>query len=588
MKSISAKLFKVYASFFGLFFSALLLFYIIYVGSQINQNIIQTQEQSIKNTNQGIEYFFTKMDDFAITLVNSREFTSISTKDLPRYYSEYGNTGNYFNDLYRIAYQMISNGYKIGVLTKNNQYIWMGNNYFISDVTQDFTGLTDRFSSLNEVNINVINNNEMIKQSLDNYPYNVSEIGKMVSVSRIIMQENTFNTPIGILDIQVPYDKLDELVAGFDSSNQSAIRNVSIYTDIGNKIYGDIVTDETLFLKKDGITTGKFISNGMIISVSEIMSGNLYVVSEISQNTLYSRLLNYAVISIIIFIILNIILISITYKISDHIMDPVKEICRGIEQMKFGSLENIDKFHVNTDIAEIDVLGKTIESMQIKLADSIEEIVVLQSYEIQSKMLALQAQMQPHFLYNTLMTISAMAEEEGNNNVSKICGNLTEMLRYISSANNQKVSISEEIKYLEHYNKIIYERFPKIKIEQDIELEMYSIQVPKLIIQPLVENAIKYCGKEKAIIKVSGKVENDQWEITVEDNGIGFTQEKIDEIMLKCQEYSLDYRKVSLNINGMGLINIYIRLKMNYGIKSIFIIKNKEAQGCSITIGGAV
>ena len=108
--------------------------------------------------------------------------------------------------------------------------------------------------------------------------------------------------------------------------------------------------------------------------------------------------------------------------------------------------------------------------MSDDLQESLQEIIALKEYELHAKLLALQAQMQPHFLFNTLMNITSLAEEEGNERIYRICMNLTGMFRYISADNPEGVNLYEEIRHVENYVDIMKERFPESYVRIDIPL----------------------------------------------------------------------------------------------------------------------
>ena len=111
-----------------------------------------------------------------------------------------------------------------------------------------------------------------------------------------------------------------------------------------------------------------------------------------------------------------------------------------------------------------------------------------------------------------------------------------------------------------------------------------SIQIPKLSVQPLVENSFKYCNKANPIIKVHGHMEDGRWGITVSDNGEGFDFDTVKEIYEKCERSMCGVNALSTKIEGMGLVNVYVRLKLVFKENAIFeILPGKDG---FIKIGG--
>ena len=130
------------------------------------------------------------------------------------------------------------------------------------------------------------------------------------------------------------------------------------------------------------------------------------------------------------------------------------------------------------------------------------------------------------------------------------------------------------------------------KLTYSIELEdgLREIKVPKMIVQPLVENAIKYSTTQEPPWKINvyGYISNTFWKIIVKDNGPGFDSEKLDYLQQKIEEIDRSGLLPSLELDGMGLLNIYIRLRLLYKNQTIFQIANNIEGGTNITIGGSL
>lgn len=205
-------------------------------------------------------------------------------------------------------------------------------------------------------------------------------------------------------------------------------------------------------------------------------------------------------------------------------------------------------------------------------------------------MLALQSQMNPHFLYNSLATIQSMADEHMDDEVIDMCQTISRILRYISSNNEQLVTIEKDLEHALDYlscMKMRYEDDLSWKI--DIPDEMMSIMIPKLCLQLIIENSIKYSTKSVRPpweIVVKGKITKSYWEISIADNGAGFDEEDIRILNEKIAYINETNLLPSLEINGMGLMNIYIRFKIFYNGKHIFRLSNGANKGALVTIGG--
>jgi len=246
---------------------------------------------------------------------------------------------------------------------------------------------------------------------------------------------------------------------------------------------------------------------------------------------------------------------------------------------------------LNSGLNEIEDLNQAFQKMNIKMKKSLDDLILSQQQEMQSRMLALQSQMNPHFIYNTMATISAMAEENMNEQIVEMCGNLSDMLRYISSDREPLVKLSTEIEYTEKYLACMkFRHGNKLSYSIEIDEEMKEIRIPKLVIQPLVENALKYgtCQQPPWMIRITGYKTNTYWQINVQDTGPGFDSEKLKYINQNIQDINQSGLMPSLELDGMGLLNIYVRLKLSYKNQVIFQISDSISGGARITIGGSV
>jgi sensor histidine kinase YesM len=259
--------------------------------------------------------------------------------------------------------------------------------------------------------------------------------------------------------------------------------------------------------------------------------------------------------------------------------------------MKNISLEGYsEKKDINTNAVELNMLYERFIDMQHKLVDSLNKQLLLKNQEMQSKMLALQSQMNPHFLYNSIATIQSMAYENMNGEIVSMCQSMSNILRYISSDSDATVDLEAEITNTMDFLACMTSRYEdELFYTVDIPESMNHIRVPKLCIQPLVENSIRYCSTKMPPwhINIRGIINEGQYEIIVSDNGPGFSEQALSTINNKIREIDETGLLPSLEITGMGLLNVYLRFKILHDKKSIFIVENNDDIGASVTIGGS-
>lgn len=294
--------------------------------------------------------------------------------------------------------------------------------------------------------------------------------------------------------------------------------------------------------------------------------------------------------NLILLFFVMVITVLISYLISKRIATPLSKISNQVRAFQLTGADTEPAFEeMELKITEVNTLYQTLLKMQKKARTSMERELQLQSSDMQSKMLALQAQMNPHFLYNSLATIQAMADENMNEEIIMMCQTISRILRYISSDSEQLVSLKDELSHTQDYLECMKVRYhDSLQFEFDIPEGMQEVRLPKLCLQLIVENAIKYSTKSSPPwnVKILGVLTNTYWEIQIRDNGPGFTKEDLKNLQEKISHIEKNGVLPNLEIDGMGLMNIYIRFKILYQGKHIFRLSNNVPHGAIVVIGG--
>ena len=199
--------------------------------------------------------------------------------------------------------------------------------------------------------------------------------------------------------------------------------------------------------------------------------------------------------------------------------------------------------------------------MAYVLSYLMEQNVEEQRQKRKSELRALQAQINPHFLYNTLDSIIWMAEWGKTKEVVLMTSSLAKLLRQSISNQNELVRVEEEVEYTRSYLTIQKMRY-KDKLEYDIQVspEVLGQKIPKLVLQPLVENAIYHGIKYKegkGIVQIEGWIGQKELILRISDDGIGMTEEQLAKIFEK--------RETDIRKNGVGVLNVHERIQLYYG-----------------------
>jgi sensor histidine kinase YesM len=203
----------------------------------------------------------------------------------------------------------------------------------------------------------------------------------------------------------------------------------------------------------------------------------------------------------------------------------------------------------------------------------------------------LQAQINPHFLFNTLNAGAQLAMMEGADKTCLFIENMADFFRSNMKSFDQDSTIRDEIKLVDSYIYILNVRFSGgIHFYKDVDESLLEVRVPSMILQPVVENAVNYGIRD---IEYEGKIflsvyqTEEQIEITIEDNGAGMNQSTIDRVMNTKLEDSaaLKERNITKDSNGIGLGNVINRLRLYYDMEDVFIIESEgRNKGTKVTI----
>ena len=209
-----------------------------------------------------------------------------------------------------------------------------------------------------------------------------------------------------------------------------------------------------------------------------------------------------------------------------------------------------------------------------------EQNVEEQRQKRKSELKALQAQINPHFLYNTLDSIIWMAEWGKTKEVVLMTSSLAKLLRQSISNQNELVRVEEEVEYTRSYLTIQKMRY-KDKLEYEIEVDedVLGKKIPKLVLQPLVENAIYHGIKykeTKGVVRVEGGRDGDRMILKVSDDGIGMTEEQLSKIFEK--------RETDTRKNGVGVLNVHERIQLYYGKEYGLRFRSEEGLGTIVEV----
>lgn len=268
----------------------------------------------------------------------------------------------------------------------------------------------------------------------------------------------------------------------------------------------------------------------------------------------------------------------ISYILSRGMTQNISRLEKNISKVEEGD------FSVHIDPVSNDEIGQLCQHFN-QMADRIEELVQ-QAYtegeeKERLKLTVLKAQINPHFLYNSLGSIKCMAKMQGQEDIANMTAALTELLRTSLGKTGEFQTVEQEIEYIRNYFVLQLYRYENaFSVEYEIEEETKSLLMLNFILQPLVENALFHgieLSRNNGIIRVSSGLREGKLVLAVEDNGIGMTKEQVDALF---QEKDDRYE----GLNSIGVRNVSQRIRRYFGEAYGLSYSSSPGQGCRVEI----
>ena len=297
---------------------------------------------------------------------------------------------------------------------------------------------------------------------------------------------------------------------------------------------------------------------------------NLYVsqdssVAEAGNNSLRAAMIRRA----LLILIPTILLITL---VAVGLTGSIRKLTRKVRHINTASVFRHDDQAAKELLApvtkpsdqEIHALEQVFDRMMLRLRESTANELALREGTLQAQLSALQTQINPHFIYNTLNIISAKSMESGNYDVIEICDQFAQMLRYSTDTRSRTATMAEEIENVRNYLLLAKARYEEnLEFTIDVPENLHTVTVPKLTLQPLVENAMTHGYDGTNVLRklsVTGEIRNRHLVLEIRDNGNGFSDDMLESLQGRIRE--IEEGKVSIEESGghIGLINTCLRL----------------------------
>ncbi len=298
--------------------------------------------------------------------------------------------------------------------------------------------------------------------------------------------------------------------------------------------------------------------------------------SRAAYQTFFTNLVRFSLLGMGLLLLLVSIL---SYYIPRSITMPITRISRVTDQVAKG---NLSVRAAAESGAEARMLSDSLNAMIDKINELLDQVTTEQIRLRKAEFELLQAQINPHFLYNTLDTIVWLAEAGDQKRVVSMVGNLSDFFRTSLNQGKDIISIREELAHVRSYLEIQQVRYQDIlRYEITVPEDLYEYKIPKITIQPLVENALYHGIKNKrgqGTITITGERSENGFVLYVRDNGIGMTQERLNEVRAGIQKLSYTGKEI------YGLYNVNERIRLNFGETYGISIESTYGEGTCVSI----
>ncbi len=583
-QSIRFQLFVCYAGIITITIIGLAAFFYFYTADILEEKASQSLQALASNIIISLDSEFRQMDEEANRVISSAPIKSIFYNPDFSSNNDTKNRSTLFNLLFTVTGSTMN--YQINLFGNNGRLVQYGRTFDI--VRQDAEKIFP--AKWFEQCLKLEGTRHISSIHLNHAGYEV------ISVSR------AFNEYFGasydsIVEVQQYYRVFKNMI--LSALNEADSVKPYVYNNYGDLIYPVASGDGkarynyfTMLDNTDALTGTLPILHGNAREIAAFSksktNGWVVVVCESEQKLLQSVIVfRNSILAIGVVVVL--ITLVITFVIARQLTIPIKKIRDSITRLNLKALHKESVLGETPSSNELELLYESYSEMVSRLQASLDDIVSIRSHEIQARMLALQSQMNPHFIYNTITIISILADNNHQPEIVRMCESLSGMLRYIVKDSPQPVTVAVELEYMDRYLTLMKYRYPEqFEVSVEIPEPLLNVPIPKLVIQPIIENCFKYAFDiyPPWSIRILGEISEDKWQITISDNGKGFDEGVLEWIQSRLREESFQFPQEAGE--KTGLLNIFFRLKILYRKDAVFKIINNPSGGSTIAIGGLV
>lgn len=322
-------------------------------------------------------------------------------------------------------------------------------------------------------------------------------------------------------------------------------------------------------------------SEGRELYISRVRSNNWgwQIMAVLREEELYSSIRVLRTYMLWVGVLGALLSLVVSYYLSRYVSRPIQLLIKQMRRVSTGDFQTRITLPIG---GEIGILVQSFNRMVQRIKKLMEELLASETEKKQYELKVLQAQIQPHFLYNTLNSISYLARRRQSDDVDRMITSLVELLHFHLDKVDEFVPVGQELEGVRHYAYLLSMRYPdRFALEVELDEGIAAYGIPKLTVQPLVENAVFHgiLAKEEAgTIVLSGREENGDVLIEISDDGVGMTEEQLAALFAGSTKDRLP------TYYHMGVNNIHDRLQLYYGPKYGLQVTSEPGVGTTVTV----
>ncbi|EKQ51029.1 MULTISPECIES: sensor histidine kinase [unclassified Clostridium] len=407
----------------------------------------------------------------------------------------------------------------------------------------------------------------------------------VVSLSRAVELTNNKKTTSGVLLVDINFSGIEQICKNVNVGKSGYVYLIDregeiIYHPRQQLIYSNLIEENNKYEAnyEDGNHIETFQGEKRLVTVKTVGYTGWKIVGVTPMTDITSDYYQMSIFAVFIMFFAIFILVFLNMFVSSRIANPIKSLEKCVKKLENG-VKDVD-ISISGSY-EIQHLGKAIKSMVNQMHTLMDNIMTEQESKRKSELNALQAQINPHFLYNTLDSIIWMIENENYDGAITMVTALAKLFRISLSKGKNIITVRDEIEHARNYLTIQNIRY-KNKFIYNIEVEEETLDLAsiKLIIQPLIENAIyhgmEFMGGDGEIL-VKAYAKEKELYIDVIDNGLGMLQEIADTLLT-------NESKIEKKSSGIGLKNVHERIQLYFGKNYGLEIYSEPDEGTTIRI----